>query len=162
MLADRFIGVDLPYAQYWLPLAIGMGVGMLTIATVRMVGSRGPEPLPPPPPKPDCDPFTYGSATESRKSLRRGGNPVEIYIARMEDKENPLTGWVVDRSMGGLCLTLPTQVDTGTFLSIMPINNPASPWVDVEVRSSRKISEGFEVGCQFVRTPPWAVLLMFG
>jgi hypothetical protein len=35
--------------------------------------------------------------------------------------------------------------------------------VQVEVRNCRKInSDEYELGCRFLRTPPWSVLLLFG
>ena len=37
-----------------------------------------------------------------------------------------------------------------------------TPWVDVEVRMCRALKDGYELGCQFVKTPNWSILLMFG
>ena len=39
---------------------------------------------------------------------------------------------------------------------------PMTPWTEVEVRSCRQKKDGYEVGCQFVKTPPWSILLLFG
>jgi hypothetical protein len=42
-------------------------------------------------------------------------------------------------------------------------NAPSSvPWVQIEVKSCRMIGKEHELGCRFVRTPPWSVMLLFG
>jgi hypothetical protein len=48
-------------------------------------------------------------------------------------------------------------------LEVRAVNAPAvTPWTEVEVRSCRRTQDGWEAGYKFVRTPPWAILLMFG
>jgi PilZ domain len=112
---------------------------------------------------PAHDPFDHGSVTERRGTPRRKGNAVEVLITDAEAAGEPVRAWVVDRSMGGLCLHLNDELAPGTVLSLKPRNGPpATPWVQVEVRSCKKDRSGYETGCQFVRTPPWAVLLLFG
>ncbi len=109
------------------------------------------------------DPFDHGSVTERRTTARRKGNPIEVLITEGDGETEPYRGWVVDRSMGGLCLLLHDDVAAGTVLSIKPRSAPpATPWVQLTVRSCKKDRAGYEVGCQFVKTPPWAVLLLFG
>src|SRR5205807_67771 len=72
-------------------------------------------------------------------------------------------GWVLDRSVGGLCLDLSAAFPEGTRLSLFPTQAPGmTPWTEVEVRSCRQKKDGYEVGCQFVKTPPWSILLLFG
>ena len=78
-------------------------------------------------------------------------------------KEKPFQAWVIDRSVGGLCLDSHTAYKEGTQLFLLPANAPeTTPWVDVEVRSCRPSKDGYELGCRFVKTPPWAILLLFG
>jgi hypothetical protein len=109
------------------------------------------------------DPFEHGSVTERRGTRRRQGNPIEVLIGGPDSDREPVRGWVVDRSMGGLCLLLHEEATPGTVLSLKPRNGPpATPWVQVQVRSCKRDRSGYEAGCQFVRTPPWAVLLLFG
>ena len=163
MLAIRFFGVDLPFGEIWLPVAAGLVVGLIALGFVQLVGRRGVATAPPPPeekPKPDYDPFVQGSATEQRKALRRGGNPVEVII---NVNQTEMRGWVLDRSTGGLCLSMCEEVAPGSRLKILPLNaSNITPSVEVEVRSCRSNKSGFEVGCQFVKPPTWAVLLLFG
>jgi hypothetical protein len=169
LLAARYFGFDLPYAEYWVPLLVGVGMGLMVIGFIHRVGRRQTA-VPPPKPAPkkglEFDPFVQGSATEQRRALRRGGNPVEVHLRRTESKEGKeplLCGWVLDRSVGGLCLLSPQEFAPDTFWSVLPVNaTPMTPWVDVEIRSCRAVKDGWEIGCQFVKQPPWAVLLLFG
>ena len=162
------IEVDLPYSQFWLPLLIGMGVGVVALTACKLVGGRkkaAPVKVEEEQPKsdPDHDPFTQGSTSEQRKSFRRQGNPTQVNIALPHRKDAPLSGVVVDRSVGGLCLHVSDEIAPGTTLSVIPLNAPAiAPWVDIEVKTCRKIRDTYELGCQFVKTPNWSILLMFG
>jgi hypothetical protein len=167
MLATKYFGLDLPYGEYWIPLLAGLGIGLMVVGFIHRFLRREPAA---PPPKPttakkslEYDPFVQGSATEQRRALRRGGNPVEIFIGKPEQKDNAMRGWVLDRSMGGLCLLASHELEEGSLWGVLPVNaTPITPWVEVEVRSCRSVAEGWEVGCQFVKQPPWAVLLLFG
>ena len=48
-------------------------------------------------------------------------------------------------------------------MQVRAANAPeTTPWVSVIVRSCRNAGQHFEVGCEFDRTPPWNVLLLFG
>jgi hypothetical protein len=167
MLAGIF-ALKLSQAQIWLPLAAGMTVGALCIIAYRAFGKRPAALAPPPPPpavkqEPEYDPFVYGSKTEQRKAHRRAGNPVEVLIAPNQSNNPEWRGWVVDRSVCGLCLCVSEEFADGTHLRALPINAPAmTPWTELEVRSCRSTNEGYELGCQFARQPPWSVLLLFG
>jgi hypothetical protein len=151
----------------WLQLIFGS----LTLAVVTLVGygiyvfssgrektgkSKGEGP-------PD-DPFVHGSKSERRTSLRRRGTEVEVRLRDADGKREVGTAWVVDRSMGGLCLMTPEQIEKGTVLSVRTLNAPETiPWIQIEVRSCRVLDRGgHEIGCQFVRPPTWNILLLFG
>jgi hypothetical protein len=109
------------------------------------------------------DPFDYGSITDKRRAPRRNGNAIAILITDAEAMQEPTRGHVLDRSMGGLRLVSQNEVAPGTVISLKPLKcPPATPWVQVEVRSCNKDEAGYEICCQFLRTPPWAVLLLFG
>jgi len=111
----------------------------------------------------DVDPFLHGTTRERRNALRRGGNPVAILISDAEVRNEPSPGWVVDRSTGGLCLSVPGAIPEGTILSVRTTNAPNSiPWVQIEVKNCRAVGKEYELGCRFVRTPPWSVMLLFG
>jgi hypothetical protein len=112
---------------------------------------------------PPRDPFVHGSASERRVALRRTGNPKEVLLSDAEMKAKPIQAWIVDRSTGGLCLVLGDELPVGKILSVRALNAPDSiPWVQAEVKSCRKDADGWEVGCQFLKTPTWSVMLLFG
>lgn len=168
IFADSFLGLNIPFGSILLPLVAGLGAGGLAIVVFNFFGRRSAADLPPPPKAeekkgPEFDPFLQGSATEQRKALRRGGNPIEVLIAPAQSKKTPIRGWVIDRSVGGLCLMLAQELQVGARLTVLPANAPPlTPWVEIEVRSCRPDPEGFQAGCQFVKSPPWGVLLQFG
>src|SRR5262245_53437267 len=86
----------------------------------------------PPSPSPSC------AETDRRHWLRRGGTLIGVSISDAEGKGPPQDGWVVDRSLGGLCLRTEMAVEAGTILSIRPRDTGAAiPWTKVEVRSCR-------------------------
>jgi hypothetical protein len=109
------------------------------------------------------DPFRVGSPGDKRAAARRKGNPVSILISDAAAEARPYPGLVVDRSTGGLCVLADKAVEVGTILSVRAANAPSTvPWVQVEVKNSRGTGNQWELGCQFVKTPPWSVLLLFG
>jgi hypothetical protein len=110
-------------------------------------------------------PRSFGSnrAQDRRTNMRRAGNSVSVFISDADARKEPWQGWVIDRSAGGLCITTETIVPAGTILSVRSSNaSTGIPWVQVEVKNCRFVGKEYELGCQFVKTPPWSVLLMFG
>jgi hypothetical protein len=157
--------LHLPYAYAWLPglvflVVVGVIYWMwrptpkLAEALTAEVQTMSPTPAPTP------------AAPEQRNMHRRHGNPVEVFVAPPDDKKNPGTGSVIDRSMGGMRLALFSEVAIGAVLSVRPVNaDDIVPWVDVEIRSCRLSAEmpgRFEIGCQYVKSPPYSIQLLFG
>jgi hypothetical protein len=104
-----------------------------------------------------------GSASEQRKAYRRSGNPVAVFIRTPGTGMEPKRASVLNRSTGGLCLDIEQPVQEETLLEVRPANAPPiTPWVEIKVKDCRRTVDGWQLGCQFVRTPPWALLLMFG
>jgi hypothetical protein len=69
----------------------------------------------------------------------------------------------MDRSVSGLGLWSERKVAAGTQLKVRPENGPdTTPWVEVEVCSCKPYEGGWQLGCAFVKTPPYSVLLLFG
>jgi hypothetical protein len=142
-------------------------IGWLLVGRRKRVQPIKPQyrtvPANPTPNPAEEDLFIRGSAMERRSSIRRRGNAVAILISDAEAAADPTSGWVVDRSLGGLCLSVEKEIESGMVLSVRTTNAPPEiPWVRVEVRSCRQVGHEYEIGCQFVRTPPWSVLLLFG
>lgn len=157
------------YYQYlWLPLLVGMAVGVVAITTTdvmlrrRRKAAAKAESREQLPASPGYDPFIQGSPGDQRKCFRRNGNPVEVQY-RLVDSKIVGHGLVLDRSVGGLRLGLDQEITVGTHLLLLPGGaSDMTPWTEVEVRTCRTIGDSWELGCQFVKVPPWSILLMFG
>jgi PilZ domain len=103
------------------------------------------------------------SKKERRASMRRHGNPVKVAVANPSSPEQPLEGLVLNRSKGGLQLSINHAVSVGTVLGIRASSGAEDlPWVQVRVRRCRQDGDSWRLGCQFVETLPWSVLLLFG
>lgn len=108
------------------------------------------------------EPISFG---EKRTSLRRTGNPVPVYISNADASLPPYSGWVLNRSVGGLCLSVETGLGmpVGTVISVRATNAPDTiPWIQAEVRNCRQDGTEAVLGCQFLKTPSWGILLLFG
>ncbi len=70
----------------------------------------------------------------------------------------------MDRSMGGLRILVERPLTANQMLNVRSTDAPQTvAWVQVQVRRIEQLPDKtFEVGCQFIRTPPWPVLLTFG
>ena len=112
---------------------------------------------------PDYDPFTLGSPSDQRKAFRRQGNLVVVSFKLPQDDSTVQQGLVLDRSVSGLRLGLEVEVAPGTRCCFSrPAPTEMTPWTEVEVRTCRPIDDSWEAGCQFIKVPPWSILLMFG
>jgi hypothetical protein len=104
-----------------------------------------------------------GTSANRRSSLRRDGTAVEVEVMSAAFKGGQAGGYVVDRSTGGLRLALAAGLAAGTAVQVKAKHAPdTTPWVTVIVRSCRPSEGHFELGCEFEKTPPWNVLLLFG
>jgi len=172
MSANVLLALKVPYLEIWVPMLVGMAVGGLFLVTIRAFQRPKSVALPPPPPPPpnpppnkgqQYDPFDQGSPTEQRKAHRRSGNPVEVFVARVEESAPFCRAWVIDRSVEGVALSAANELKPEFHVQILPVNAPViTPWTEVEVKSCRPVKHGFELGCQFVKKPQWSVLLLFG
>lgn len=98
-----------------------------------------------------------------RDSPRREGNLTEVFLLQEGSSGQPLRGWIFDRSAGGLGITVPQDIPIGSRFRVLPAKAPRNtPWMAVEIRNCRLGDEGWEIGCQFLATPPKAVLALFG
>ena len=149
---------QLPYAFAWLPALVFFtvvgGLFWLTRSSIEVAAEKTQVTS------------VKAKASEQRGTFRRQGNTVEVHVAKPEDKKDPEIGSVLDRSMGGMRLALYHEVEVGVVLSIRPTSaDNIVPWVDVEVRSckpSTEMPDHFEVGCQYVKSPPYSIQLLFG
>ena len=147
------------------PLAIGFVAAAATLILGRLILLKLAEDqeLPAQTDAPRVTNLFGFKSMENRAAIRRGGNAVAIFIADPQKTEEPRRGWVVDRSAGGLCIALDNPVDAGTVLRVRVCNAPVTvPWAEIEVKSCRKDGNQWEAGCQFVVTPSYNVLMLFG
>lgn len=106
--------------------------------------------------------LTKKSDPDRRSAPRRKGNQIEVYLTD-DSKRSPILAWVVDRSMGGLCLIVEQPLKEGIVLNARPRQAPqTAPWTAVEIRSCRPDGGEWEVGCRFLKTPQWNDLMLFG
>ena len=102
------------------------------------------------------------SEPDRRTAPRRKGNRVEVHLTD-DSKQSPILGWVVDRSMGGLCLIVEKPLAEGANFNVRPRTAPkTAPWTAIEIRSCRPDGTDWEVGCRFLKPPQWNDLLLFG
>jgi PilZ domain-containing protein len=173
MTASPLFAVNLePYLTYWPVLAVGFAVGLAVLAVLSVRRFRAPgRDLPPPaaylgPEDRLLDSnwqLDARSYSDRRAAVRRDGPPVGVLVSSPAFRNGIETGYVLDRSTGGLRLALTATVATGIALQVKAENAPANtPWVTVIVRNCRHAGQHYELGCEFDKTPPWNVLLLFG
>ena len=151
------------YLPYTLPALIVLATGLVVVLLlVHRRPDRGMKP--PKLKKPDAaSGSVVATSANRRNSLRRDGPPVEVTVTSPALKAGSAGGYVVDRSTGGLRLALAVGMAAGTALQVRAKHAPdTTPWVTVLVRSCRPNDDHFELGCEFEKTPPWNVLLLFG
>ncbi len=152
--------LHLPYISYWLPIAAAFVVAAPVIWLV--MPARGVDAAPAQN-HDAAEPVAPKYAAEQRRSFRRGGNSIGLLYKYPGQKDGPVQASVLDRSIGGMCLVSHEQLPVGTILSIRPTKaEDIIPWVDVEVCVCRPSDDCFEIGCRFVKTPPYSIMLLFG
>ena len=103
-----------------------------------------------------------GVSRDRRASPRRKGNTIEVEL-NVRDDLPAMRGWVLDRSVGGLCIMVEEAIPEGTVVRLRPRALAETiPWTESTIRSCRKDGTHYELGCQFHRTPNWNMLLQFG
>lgn len=154
--------MDFPFLNMslLLPLVVGLSVAALFLMVLR---SRPPGDVSEDIVKNPIDGIQIGEAKEHRHGRRRGGNTVEIDWRFPSDQQTVGTATVIDRSLGGLRLFSLTEFAPDTIICVLPQGaSKMVPWVEIEIRSCSEVRDGFELGCQFVKTPPYSILLLFG
>jgi hypothetical protein len=164
--------LDFAHWQLWIAPLIGVTFGGIALFVGGTVLRRRRKPAPSAeqtgPAKPaeaavEQDPFAYGSSKEKRVAVRRTGQPIRVLISDADAIAVPVEGFVVDRSVGGLCLSVETAISEGTILSVRSVvDGDASQWIRVEVKRCENKEGRWELGCKFVRTPSYSTLLAFG
>ncbi len=103
------------------------------------------------------------SYADRRGAVRREGQPVRVTLAATTFRNGVCDGYVIDRSTGGLKIVSQDAVAPGSTLQVRAVDAPDTiGFVTLIVRSCRKNDDHYEIGCEFEKTPPWNVLLLFG
>ena len=114
-------------------------------------------------------PFSFAGVTavisqpleENRGAVRRDGVPtlVELSIG-----EKAYQGWILNRSTTGLCVATRALVGPGSTIMVRGLQySEPGPWVTLRVQNcSQDGDDCLVLGCQFVGSQPWGVLLHFG
>jgi len=152
--------------EIWISVLAGMGLAYFTLGIGWMIATAfRRRSVPQEQPKPEAPPAMRipSKSPEKRGFTRRSGNAVPVVFTTAGHEDALDNGWVVDRSSGGLCLSLEKPIDVGTFLRLRPSKAPVTaPWIDVQVRSCRADEANWELGCQFITIPPFNTLLLLG
>jgi hypothetical protein len=147
-------------------VAVAGFAGGLAIALFMLFGRRSTAPSTSPyagTPPPALDPLDGGTRPSRRAAPRRAGRHVDILLSDADQVEPPVQAWVIDRSAGGLAIGFLHPIDVGTILSVRPLEGQSVPWVQLEVRQCSELDGGnWRLGCKFVRTPPYSVMMLFG
>lgn len=166
MLALFSLGLSLSHWETWTAPAVGLSSAGLLLIMVRMFLHGRNQRAPSPPPNKDApqeDGCKSPAIGERRASVRRRGHTVSVLISNANADAEPFSGRVRNRSLGGLCLVVPRAVEVNGILSVRTVDAGAeTPWVQVEVKWCRAREGSWELGCEFVRTPPYCQLLLFG
>jgi hypothetical protein len=168
MLGRFSLPFELPQWEYWVILIIGLASAGLALVTSTAVFRARRRRQPPPvrasqTTSDPSDPFIFGSATERREAARRPGRHVRALISDADAQAVPSQGWITDRSVGGLGLNLDREVAADTILSVRPLGSPDTiPWVQVRVLHCEGDKDHWQLGCEFLRVPPWNVMMHFG
>jgi hypothetical protein len=103
------------------------------------------------------------SYADRRGAIRREGQPVRVVLAANTFRSGAADGYVIDRSTGGLKIAAQVAVAPGSTLQVRAADAPDTiGFVTLIVRNCRKTDNYYELGCEFEKTPPWNVLLLFG
>jgi PilZ domain len=107
-------------------------------------------------------PESPSEAAQDRRFSPRRKKLLRVQLQDALGGSTPFPGWVVDRSLGGMCLEVDRELETGTMLKVRRYEGTNLPWVEIRVQSQRLVDGVWHLGCQFVRSPSWEVLMQFG
>jgi hypothetical protein len=141
---------------------VGLGTAGLALFLGRRMFTRAAQPAEEENASPELESALPGTGPERRTSPRRSGSCVAAHLTDDTDQD-PVEVWVMDRSLGGLCLLSEAPVAVGSKLRVRPRHASGRQlWTPVRVCACRRHREGWSVHCQFLHLPPMNVLLLFG
>jgi hypothetical protein len=100
---------------------------------------------------------------EDRRSWPRRKRAIQVMLQDAGGEGDPFPAWIMDRSIGGLGLSVDQPIEPGTMLRVRrPTSPPDIPWVEIQVKSVRIKETTWDIGCQFTRSLTFDVLMQFG
>jgi hypothetical protein len=107
--------------------------------------------------------YLQTSGEERRTTTRRKGAATPVRLSATTQPENPFSGWVMDRSLGGVKLEVESQVTRGWVLNVgLTDASGGEHGFQVEVVHCQQAGSRWHVGCRFVHVPPTEVLWLLG
>ena len=114
-------------------------------------------------PAPAADGVLPSEGDGDRRSWPRRKRAIQVVLQDAGGEGDPFPAWIMDRSIGGLGLSVDQPLEPGTILRVRRATASTDiPWVDIQVKSVRVKENTWEVGCQFTRSHSVDVLLQFG
>ncbi|MCS6977388.1 MAG: PilZ domain-containing protein [Gemmatales bacterium] len=106
-------------------------------------------------------PSPMGGA-EKRRAPRRGSNLAVVQITRPGAWSKSVEGWVVNKSLGGMCLCSPRKFEEDTILEVRPKRSSGTD-LTLEMRVVHVRQEGtrYMLHCQFTRHAAPHILRQF-
>jgi PilZ domain len=91
-----------------------------------------------------------------RRASARVSSKQRVFVFDPADAlEEVYAGWIVDRSQGGVCLSLARSgIEEGSVLLVRPTAVPAPLGIEVRVRNCRHKHGNIYLGCEFVQRVP--------
>lgn len=100
---------------------------------------------------------------ERRAAPRQQTGPTALEVCNALASLTPEQGWLVDRSQGGLCLSVGRAYQEGSKLKVRPFRSADSVrWLLLKVRNHRRQGNRWLLGCEFVVAPSSNQLLQLG
>jgi hypothetical protein len=97
------------------------------------------------------------------KSVRRKGNAVEVLLTDATRGDNPVKGWVVERSIHSVTFEAKEAFPAGSVAKVRPLKaGDDVPWLEIEVHECSPLDDEWKLACKFVKLPPYNILMLFG
>jgi hypothetical protein len=93
---------------------------------------------------------------------KREDQPVQLILWTGLPGEEPICGWIANRSPVGLGITVVEEIAEDTVLRVRVATAPHSvPWTQIVVRNCYPLEGKWILNCQFVELPAEEVLMSF-
>jgi hypothetical protein len=95
---------------------------------------------------------------DKRGSPRHAVRPSRVLVAETPEEANAMEGVLLNRSLGGLGLSLEKELPTGRIFQVLLTADGQPSWIPLQVRYCRPERGRWTVGCKFVDPAPGAGL----